>query len=960
MSRTATSTGSTTPRTATGSTWQGRVKGMASPQPPRAESAQRRSRASTASPSGPSGSGASLRLLACPTSPSSRARRVQITVLLRPWRDSASASRISICSDSGSKSASSPPSPSARSRSRAVASHRAMARRTAGASRGSVRAATSAPGPAARLAAVTCATACATAAAVAAAASVRLGYRSSSCRRQVQGGRRSARAWPYDGLGTTVATGPRRRGLLRLAAGPAPDPRSVAAKPSKALTMAMGTRTGGPRAKLPLKVNAMGSAAAASAANTSSITARPSPSTASRTPLPGRSRMACSRRHRLLRAAADGGLELRREGVTDAWHRGAQLGITQAQGVPRHGVGALRENGGSSGGLPAPESNAAYGSTAFAAAVFATTTVAFAAAVFVVAAGSLAAAAVPIPAAAAASAASAAAVPAPAAVAASAAAAATVPIPAAVAVPVPAAAAAVSGGVVAVAAAVSRAAVRPGRVVAVARSAGAGGCQLQPLQQRQLWQAPPRAPSGTALVQGAGQHARQGAPQQQLLLLLPLPLLLLPLLLQLLLPLLQIPDALYESALDDGCTALHIASWIGCEAAVAVLLDWPRAGADAAASNPEFRDEHSGSTALHLAAEAGHEVVVEQLLRAGAQHGMTAYHVGSQHGQMKVVEALLRRNLRINAINGINGVNGINGLNARVRRATSRWSSAEGHIEVVELLLQARADVGARTKASGAADVRRAVVYGSQKAAEESGITALRLASEYGHAVVVEALLEEGAEVAAEDANGRTALRLACEYGHAEVVEVLLRAGAEGAVNARGLVTPPPNPPRPIGPGDAGTAAAATPAPKLPYDPNRCRFPPSTSAAAAAPLGPACCCWDCGSSSAIGSAPVDACSASGALRLWPASEPAAATGSGGRAAAGVDGAERSPKPPKPVAEPPPPPSPPPPPPACCGEGAAGLSAATPNTGAVEAAEPKRKGVAEAAPKGRGAPPPCRA
>jgi hypothetical protein len=92
-------------------------------------------------------------------------------------------------------------------------------------------------------------------------------------------------------------------------------------------------------------------------------------------------------------------------------------------------------------------------------------------------------------------------------------------------------------------------------------------------------------------------------------------------------------------------------------------------------------------------------------------------------------------------------------------------AAKEGHLEVVEKLLGAKADVNA--------------------AAGGNGRTALQAAAEGGHLEVVEKLLEAKADVnTAASWDGRTALQAAAEGGHLEVVEKLLRAKAD--VNAAG------------------------------------------------------------------------------------------------------------------------------------------------------------------------------
>ena len=85
-----------------------------------------------------------------------------------------------------------------------------------------------------------------------------------------------------------------------------------------------------------------------------------------------------------------------------------------------------------------------------------------------------------------------------------------------------------------------------------------------------------------------------------------------------------------------------------------------------------------------------------------------------------------------------------------------------GHVEFVKALLE---DAGADTEAKGGSN----------------GYTALMLASEKGHVDAVQALLDAGADIEAKDYYGWTALMLASRYGHVEVVQALLDAGADNS-----------------------------------------------------------------------------------------------------------------------------------------------------------------------------------
>ncbi len=95
-------------------------------------------------------------------------------------------------------------------------------------------------------------------------------------------------------------------------------------------------------------------------------------------------------------------------------------------------------------------------------------------------------------------------------------------------------------------------------------------------------------------------------------------------------------------------------------------------------------------------------------------------------------------------------------------------AAAGGHLDVVEELLTAKADVDAAAAAGGC-----------------RGQTALQAASQSGHLAMVDRLLLAGANVnaaAAAGFGGRTALQAASEGGHLAVVDRLLVAGAD--VNA--------------------------------------------------------------------------------------------------------------------------------------------------------------------------------
>ena len=98
-------------------------------------------------------------------------------------------------------------------------------------------------------------------------------------------------------------------------------------------------------------------------------------------------------------------------------------------------------------------------------------------------------------------------------------------------------------------------------------------------------------------------------------------------------------------------------------------------------------------------------------------------------------------------------------VNAKMWRRTPLHSAtAGGHTEIAELLIDNGADVNAN---------------------EDYGWTPLHLAAKYGHREVAELLIAKGADVNAKKKDGWTPLHLAALYGHTEIVELLIAKDAD-------------------------------------------------------------------------------------------------------------------------------------------------------------------------------------
>ena len=168
-------------------------------------------------------------------------------------------------------------------------------------------------------------------------------------------------------------------------------------------------------------------------------------------------------------------------------------------------------------------------------------------------------------------------------------------------------------------------------------------------------------------------------------------------------------------------------------------------------------------TPLHLAVLAHDADAVARLARdpallnaRGGEDDATALMLAAEEGHLALVEALLQRGAEVNATVRDAADGDLDGATALM------WASENGFPEVAAALLGAGAHVNARTR---------------------SGLTALMWACEDGHEAVVALLCSRGADVrAARWEDGHTALHEAARLGHAGIAWTLLHAGAD--VNA--------------------------------------------------------------------------------------------------------------------------------------------------------------------------------
>eukprot|EP00041_Stephanoeca_diplocostata_P026116 m.696919 g.696919 ORF g.696919 m.696919 type:complete len:1378 (+) comp22896_c0_seq10:444-4577(+) len=155
-----------------------------------------------------------------------------------------------------------------------------------------------------------------------------------------------------------------------------------------------------------------------------------------------------------------------------------------------------------------------------------------------------------------------------------------------------------------------------------------------------------------------------------------------------------------------------------------------------------------GDTPLHIAAQHGHNEVMQLLVSRGnavnvaAKHyGNTPLHTAALKGHVAAVQILLEGNANVNAQDAY-------------RKNTPLHNAAlNGHLDIVRLLLENKGDLFISTK---------------------GGALPLHKAAHKGHGAVVACLLRHNADSMARDNDGYTGLHRAAAMGQQNVVDVLL------------------------------------------------------------------------------------------------------------------------------------------------------------------------------------------
>lgn len=207
----------------------------------------------------------------------------------------------------------------------------------------------------------------------------------------------------------------------------------------------------------------------------------------------------------------------------------------------------------------------------------------------------------------------------------------------------------------------------------------------------------------------------------------------------------------------DGSTPLLWAANNG-SVEIARLLIANKAAVDAA--------NDFGITALLQASRVGDSAMVDLLLRSGANpnkahpEGETPLLAASRSGSVPTVRLLLTRGVDVNAAEKFQNTTAV------------MWAAAEGHVDVVDVLIEAGADINRQGHITTLTDRNNADH-------PTGGFTPLMWAARSGNDALVRRLVEKGAKVNLKNGDEASAAMVAMYNDRFDVAGTLIELGSD-------------------------------------------------------------------------------------------------------------------------------------------------------------------------------------